>query len=968
MWEGLTMPADPTWLKEAVTNNTLVCVTDGSYSMEKAPDICGAGWVIYCTAARRHISARLVERSDSASAYRGELLGMLAIHVILYAIEEYYGVTGDSKVLCDNKGAIYTFQKKSKRIPAGAKNNDIQRVLRQVKARTKSIHLLHHVKAHQDDYKKRRDLPLDAQLNCFCDDLAKEAVIEGIMNGIQKGATLPLESASVFIGSNKQTTDLAKGLRYFIGKATAREFYATPNSKGHNIMDTEVFDTVAWEDLRDTLALKPKMYQLWFGKQGSDHCGTGAMLKRWDKSADSRCPNCRKANEDADHLNKCRDTGRQQMLLKCIKELKDWMIDNNSYPELTEWIPQYLLKQGTKTFTDLGTMSPNMRKVGAAQDRIGWRHFTEGKIATPLKNLQALWLQTEPTRMTIDTWMRGLIEKLLALTHSQWIYRNITKHHHTNGTIKLEAKQDVMKEIERQLELGLNNLPPESKFLLEIDTTDLMSSEIESQQYWLFSIEAARAAGERAMKLSEGKTSSWNDIMANGKFGLPTVSPPPETAPSPLAPTPPEAKPTPKARKKSAYTVLKDNIKMAKRRASQAAKRQRQNSQQDDSNFLQQTISAAAATHDRQGVLSTVPVPANHRTTITALLDPPPAVNGAEPSPTTIAARRGASVSRQSILTLNPGQWLNDEIITYVSRVIINQGLQRMHSYSSYFFDQLIGTDEDHPQYDFAAVANWSSNIDGIESALILRELYIPINKNGVHWLFLRVRPEEKLIELWDSCGHDETNEVYLQYTCRYLYDVHCREHPQTVDTLDAWRQSWTCTDQSSNSPRQGNSDDCGIFTLVSMALLSNGTRLQQDSYSQSIIHGRQTRRRIAYLIWSSGVNHPTTPWSKNLTAPHAPGGHNTTQTRRAAARYPRRLGKKRKREEHKVVLGGVKVRRKLTWYTYTDRALPRQLLNRKRSTSSIANETAKPPPTTQRQIPARKRARQNDTRSTSNN
>ena len=56
-----------------------------------------------CMAAKRHISARLVERSDSASAYCGELLGMLAIHVILYAIEEYYGVTGDSKVLWDNK-------------------------------------------------------------------------------------------------------------------------------------------------------------------------------------------------------------------------------------------------------------------------------------------------------------------------------------------------------------------------------------------------------------------------------------------------------------------------------------------------------------------------------------------------------------------------------------------------------------------------------------------------------------------------------------------------------------------------------------------------------------------------------------------------------------------------------------------------------------------------------------------------
>ena len=41
-------------------------------------------------------------------------MGMLAIHLILLAIEKYYGVTGDSNVLCENKGALYTFEKKSK--------------------------------------------------------------------------------------------------------------------------------------------------------------------------------------------------------------------------------------------------------------------------------------------------------------------------------------------------------------------------------------------------------------------------------------------------------------------------------------------------------------------------------------------------------------------------------------------------------------------------------------------------------------------------------------------------------------------------------------------------------------------------------------------------------------------------------------------------------------------------------------
>ena len=115
--------------RHEMANQCGVCVTDGSYSLEKAPKICGAGWIIYCTAKKRYISVTLVERSDSTSAYQGELLGMLVIHLILLAIEEYYGVTGDSNVLCNNRGrALYTFKKKSKRILTGAKNNDIQRV------------------------------------------------------------------------------------------------------------------------------------------------------------------------------------------------------------------------------------------------------------------------------------------------------------------------------------------------------------------------------------------------------------------------------------------------------------------------------------------------------------------------------------------------------------------------------------------------------------------------------------------------------------------------------------------------------------------------------------------------------------------------------------------------------------------------------------------------------------------------
>ena len=78
------------------------------------------------------------------------------------------------------------------------------------------------------------------------------------------------------------------------------------------------------------------------------------MLKRWDKTANSRCPNCEIMKEDATHLNKYTNKDQRLMLIKCIKEIKVWMTDNHTYPELIKWVPQYLLRQGKDKFVDLG--------------------------------------------------------------------------------------------------------------------------------------------------------------------------------------------------------------------------------------------------------------------------------------------------------------------------------------------------------------------------------------------------------------------------------------------------------------------------------------------------------------------------------------------------------------------------------------------------------------------------------------
>ena len=55
----------------------------------------------------------------------------------------------------------------------------------------------------------------------------------------------------------------------------------------------------------------------------------------------------------------------------------------------------------------------------------------------------------EDTQLIADSWMKGLVGKLLEMTHTQWIFRCISKHHRTKGSLVLKANKDLLREIER---------------------------------------------------------------------------------------------------------------------------------------------------------------------------------------------------------------------------------------------------------------------------------------------------------------------------------------------------------------------------------------------------------------------------------------------------------------------------------------------------------------------------------------
>lgn len=122
------------------------------------------------------------EQCKQAGSYRGELLGLLAVHMFVHAVGEFYDVCPGPRglVACDNLGGLNKSKERRKKIPPGAKHANILQYLCQVHSFLWGTLQYKHVYGHQDWHKQWKDMTLLERLNSKCDSLTKLAVPRGI--------------------------------------------------------------------------------------------------------------------------------------------------------------------------------------------------------------------------------------------------------------------------------------------------------------------------------------------------------------------------------------------------------------------------------------------------------------------------------------------------------------------------------------------------------------------------------------------------------------------------------------------------------------------------------------------------------------------------------------------------------------------------------------------------------------------
>ena len=504
---------DMSWIATALYDGSAVMVTDGSYNRNLAPTVSGAGWVLVSTNSLRMVYGSFVEISEAASSYRGELLGLTAIHHLVSFVLEFYVVQkARGSIHCDNKGALHQASTKRKRVRPRTKHADLIRNLRHIKASHSFEVVYMHVKAHLDDHFAWNELTVIQQLNVHCDHLAKQAVQDWISHPSTRHSIdqlLPREQAAVFVVGGKQTSDTAAAIRFELGKIEARRFFTRPVRIKNNTnmgglgWQGRRFDCIDWNTLDAVLASKPMTYRVWLAKQTIGVCGTRCNVARYQGLNDDRCPNCLVGPERSTHLNLCLEDGRSLLFREAVTELEDWMGKmEQTDAELRYFLAKFLHFRGERSMCSLGQMSVAVREVAEDIDLIGRVDILHGRIPNSLRQFQQGYCATINSRMNGADWAKAFVTKLLDISHGQWTYRNFSLHNKVKGHLALTEQAEVLSEIATLACSRLEDIPPNSRFHVKLEVGRLDAQSLAQQKYWISAMKAALKAGRRCSPMN----------------------------------------------------------------------------------------------------------------------------------------------------------------------------------------------------------------------------------------------------------------------------------------------------------------------------------------------------------------------------------------------------------------------------------------------------------------------------------
>ena len=157
------------------------------------------------------------------------------------------------------------------------------------------------------------------------------------------------------------------------------------------------------------------------------HLPTRAVMKKWKQRVHARCPHCQHEHEDILHMTTCQSQPVQDFWTTSLTSLQNWMIKNNTEPDL-----QSFLLEGLKSWISdpqgdeisLHHFHPDNQPTFQLQLNLGWYTLITGLIHPSLATLQQTHYSKLSKRTTGASWAAQFIQQLWHHLYELWLLRN----------------------------------------------------------------------------------------------------------------------------------------------------------------------------------------------------------------------------------------------------------------------------------------------------------------------------------------------------------------------------------------------------------------------------------------------------------------------------------------------------------------------------------------------------------------
>ncbi len=309
------------------------------------PKLCSAAFVLECAKGREKIIGSFSESTLAANAYRVELLGLMAIHLLLVSVNRVHNtLVGSVEVVSNCLGAL-------KRvvhllpywISLCCKHSDIlKNILVNCRDLTFTLYYLH-MNVHQDDNVAFNKLSRKSQLNCICDHLAMQRISKSAQQQQQDSHLFSLEPVGIFIEGTKLSSNAGQQIRFHAHRQLAKALLLWKQ-----ILSSDGFKEVGWELVHATLHSVPWLFQLWASKHLLGIVGTMKFLAHHD-NRNPKCPSCLLCKETCSHIELHPEIGCIKACQQSVAGVASWMAANATHADIKAVVTAYALGRGQIT-------------------------------------------------------------------------------------------------------------------------------------------------------------------------------------------------------------------------------------------------------------------------------------------------------------------------------------------------------------------------------------------------------------------------------------------------------------------------------------------------------------------------------------------------------------------------------------------------------------------------------------------